>query len=137
MKDVITNRIEGDKIIYSKSSGRGVPEEILSIQESYSIENKTAQMKLAGDLSSEFDHELKDEMLLFLACGMSVVLDFSDVSYFSNSCQDSIIDVGSKKKEFGISGTFEIINVPEEIYADLKRKHFTLSVKTRMKGAKV
>lgn len=129
MKDGILTNVCEDTIHYSDGT-----REVLTIKETYSLKDGVAAMECAGQLPTQLRYELMDEMLLFLVCGMKLTLDFSSVTYFSNSCQQAVIDIGARKREYGISGNFEIVNVPKEIYADLKKKHFTAVVKTGLKG---
>lgn len=132
MKDTFRVVVKDDCICYKDGSN-----EVLSIRESYSREDGTALMELSGHLPFQMRYELMDEIMLFITCGMKLKLDFSEVSYFSNSCQDVLIEAGNRKSRFKLPGSFELVNVPEDIYNELQHKHYTSLIRTGKKGEKV
>lgn len=131
MKDTYSVIVDGDRISYSDGFSN-----ILTIRENYSKEEGTALMELSGRLPSQLRYALMDEVMLFITCGMRLKIDFSEVTYFSNACQEVLLDAANRQSQYKLPGDFELVNVPEDIYSELKHKHYVFIVRTSKKGGK-
>lgn len=131
MRETLLSTVRGDCISYSDGSS-----DILTIRESYSKEEGTALMELSGRLPFQLSHALMDEIMLFITCGMKLKIDFSEVTYFSNSCQEVLLDAANRQNEYKLPGNFELVNVPEDIYSELQHKHYIYIIRTAKKGGK-
>lgn len=131
MKDTYSVIVNGDCIRYRDGFN-----DILTIRESYSKEEGTALMELSGRLPFQLRYALMDEVMLFITCGMKLKIDLSEVKYFSNSCQDVLLEAGNRQSQYKLPGNFELVNVPEDIYKELQHKHFVMMIRTRKKGGK-
>ena len=93
-------------------------QDILSMEEQ--AEEDRVKITLRGMLRSDTVFDFQDELEGLAILGMSLVLDFSGVTYLSTSCQQALILVQQKLDTAG-KGTLLLTGLPQEIYGELEK----------------
>lgn len=93
-------------------------QEILSMEEQ--AEEDRVKITLRGALRSDTVFDFQDELVGLAILGMSLVLDFSGVTYLSTSCQQALILVQQKLDAAG-KGTLLLTGLPQEIYGEFEK----------------
>lgn len=110
---MLERKIEGNSIIF-----RNGPITVLSIDEIQTDSGIT--MTLKGELRSDVAHELLDELTALATVGVSIVVDFSDVTYITSTILDVFLTVQQLMDSMH-KGALTLRKLPEEIYREFEK----------------
>ena len=110
---MLDRKIEGNSIVFRNGSLI-----VLTIEESET--DKGIVMALKGELRSDVAHELMDELTALATVGVSIIVDFSNVTYITSTILDVFLSVqqlmDSMKK-----GTLILQKMPAAVYQEFEK----------------
>ncbi len=75
---------------------------------------------LSGKMRSEIEHVFYDELFSLVSVGVRIKLDFSKVTYLSDSCKHVLTAVQQTIDKYG-KGEMRLRKIPEDILNDLRK----------------
>ncbi len=83
-------------------------------------DEKETVLSVSGSLRSDTVLYFKDELAALATMGADVVLDFSELKYISNACQQALLTTQQQMDSLN-KGSLTLRNVPKEIYKEFER----------------
>lgn len=105
--------MNGDEILLLEDG-----QQVLAIRESK--ENSVVTLALKGKLTAACKHELEDELTTLALLKQEIILDFSEITYLSNSCT-RVLQAAETLCESTSGDCLRLVHVPKSIYARMEQ----------------
>lgn len=105
--------LEGDSIIFRNGSVT-----VLTIAEKET--DMGVDMQLQGELRSDVAHELADELTALATVGISVVVDFTGVTYITSTILDVFLSVQQLMDSMN-KGSMVLKNMPTNVFQEFEK----------------
>lgn len=110
---MLNRRIENNSIVFRNGSVV-----VLIIEETETDNGIT--MALRGELRSDVAHELLDELTALATVGISIMVDFSEVTYITPTILDVFLSVQQLMDSMQ-KGVLILRKLPAEIYSEFEK----------------
>lgn len=92
---------------------------ILTVQET--MKDTEILIGLTGSLRNDTEQFFQDELVALATVGMDIRVDCQKLDYICNSCMNALLSVQQKMDTMQKGGSLTLCNVPESIYAEMKK----------------